>query len=418
VRIRKRLRRSAPTLYQAAVRAYRLVERALGALTATVHLLVLSATRRSRSAHAIAARPDLRVVLDGCIFQERPFGIARLWRAIMAEWSESGFSKSVVVLDRGGTAPRFPGFEYRRTPRLRAHDSITQRRMLEAVCRAEAADLAVSTWYTCPTKTRSLLYVYDMTPEIGEWNLDEPIWREKAAAIAHASAYACLSQNTLNDLVTEFPEAANKPNTLVLPGVEASFVPASQAKIAELASRLALPANYYLFIGYRDAYKNADLLFEALPLLHDTEDFGVLLIGGAPQLEPGFALLAGNVTVRLASLSDDELRAAYTGAAALLYLSRYEGFGLPILEAMACGCPVITCRNSSLPEAAGDAAIYVDADDPHALREAMLRVREPRAREALIASGHERARMFRWPQAATILGGAIEAAAKSGESSQ
>jgi glycosyltransferase involved in cell wall biosynthesis len=260
-----------------------------------------------------------------------------------------------------------------------------------------------------------LLYVYDMTPEVGGWNLRAPVWRDKIAAIAHASAYACLSQSTLNDLVSVYPKAAQRPCEVVLPGVEISFAPASDGEVAALADKLELPTNYYLFIGYRDAYKNADLLLAALPLLRDVNDLGVLLIGGAPSLEPGFAALAHGVPIRLADLSDSELRAAYTGAAALLYLSRYEGFGLPILEAMACDCPVITCRNSSLPEAAGDAAIYVDADDPRALHDAMLQVLESPLREELIGRGRQRAGMFRWARTAAVLGRALEAAVDGGK---
>jgi glycosyltransferase involved in cell wall biosynthesis len=101
-------------------------------------------------------------------------------------------------------------------------------------------------------------------------------------------------------------------------------------------------------------------------------------------------------------LSDDHLRIAYSGARALLYPSRYEGFGLPILEAMSCGCPVITCATASIPEVAGRAAIFVDPGDVEALSAAMDRVREESERRRLITAGLEQAKKFTWQTTAAI----------------
>ncbi|PKQ30215.1 MAG: glycosyl transferase [Actinobacteria bacterium HGW-Actinobacteria-10] len=414
VSLKKRMLVGAPGLYRAFAAAYRGLMRLIGALAAARYIAGLALTGANRRRPAGDTGSGVRIVLDGCIFQDRPFGIARLWRAIMAEWSREGFANHVIVLDRGATAPRLPGFTYRRVPRLRAYDSASGRAMLEAVCRTESADLFISTHYTYPAKTRTLLYLYDMTPEMGGWDLDQPVWREKAGAIAHASAYACLSRNTLDDLLGLHPEVRDRPHPLVLPGVEPTFVAAAPDEVARLVRELDLPTRYYLFIGHRDHYKNAELLFDTLPLLQDVEDIGLLLIGGAPRLESSFAERPGRIPTRIANLSDDELRAAYGGAAALLYLSRYEGFGLPILEAMACGCPVITCRNSSLPEAAGDAALYVDSDNPESLRQAMLTVLEPTVRADLIRRGFERAPGFRWRDSAEALARAIRDTAADG----
>ena len=109
------------------------------------------------------------------------------------------------------------------------------------------------------------------------------------------------------------------------------------------------------------------------------------------MIEPELRAVAPRVRARRLSLSDEELRLAYGGAEALVFPSRYEGFGLPVAEAMACGCPVITTPLSSLPEVAGDAALYVDPDDPRGLQEAFDHVREPLRRTAMIAAGASRA---------------------------
>jgi alpha-1,3-rhamnosyl/mannosyltransferase len=98
---------------------------------------------------------------------------------------------------------------------------------------------------------------------------------------------------------------------------------------------------------------------------------------------------------------DPDLPAVYTGASALVYPSLYEGFGLPILEAMACGCPVICSKVASMPEAAGDAALYIDPRDTDSLVHAIdTLVPDPGARQALKAAGLARAGQFTWEKTA------------------
>ena len=99
-------------------------------------------------------------------------------------------------------------------------------------------------------------------------------------------------------------------------------------------------------------------------------------------------------------LSDEELAIAYSGAIVLSYPSKYEGFGLPILEAMACGCPVITCENASIPEVAGEAAININDNDPEELANALSEVQKPGIRQLLIARGIEQAKKFTWSSTA------------------
>jgi hypothetical protein len=111
--------------------------------------------------------------------------------------------------------------------------------------------------------------------------------------------------------------------------------------------------------------------------------------------------------VHTLQLSDEELRLAYAGAVALVYPSKYEGFGLPVLEALACGCPVITTPNASLPEVAGEAAIYVKDDDVEGMADALCEVQKPTVRKSLIAKGLEQAKKFSWTKMAEIVSSAL-----------
>jgi hypothetical protein len=132
----------------------------------------------------------------------------------------------------------------------------------------------------------------------------------------------------------------------------------------------------------------------------------VLTSGGfLPRYE--FRSYTSGSVVHILKLSDDELRIAYSGAIALVYPSKYEGFGLPVLEALACGCPVITCPNSSIPEVAGNAAIYVEDSDVHAMADALCEVQKPSIRQGLISAGLEQAKKFSWTKMADTVSSAL-----------
>ena len=111
--------------------------------------------------------------------------------------------------------------------------------------------------------------------------------------------------------------------------------------------------------------------------------------------------------VRRLALDDTDLRAAYAGAHALLYPSKYEGFGMPPVESMACGTPAIVCRNSSLPEVVGDAALYVDENDPTDMADAIMKLYDPGLRADLVERGLRQAARFTFASTAQELARAL-----------
>jgi glycosyltransferase involved in cell wall biosynthesis len=373
-----------------------------------------------REAHARGGSTSGRegvIVVDGVFFQHfLDTGIARVWRSYLREWVKSGFARRVVFLDRAGVGPRIPGLPTRSVPLWRSGLSAVDSLRLQRICDEEGAELFVSTYYTTPIGTPSLMLVYDLIPERLGLDMSDPVWEEKRRAVEHASVYACISENTRRDLLVLEPGSKGKRADVVPLGVDDVFTPASGAEVAAFRGEHALERPYFLVVGERrgvDGYKNAELVFRAFRDWAGADDYEIVCIGGRAAIEPELRAVAPRARARRLSLGDEELRLAYAGAEALVFPSRYEGFGLPVAEAMACACPVITTPLASLPEVAGDAALYVDPDDAASLRQAFAAVRDPQRRAAMIAAGRLRADALTWGGAASTFASLLATAAQT-----
>lgn len=178
-------------------------------------------------------------------------------------------------------------------------------------------------------------------------------------------------------------------------GVSAAFTPYGHA------ARFSRP--YYLYVGNHKPHKNFERLLRAFAACGLQRDF-LLISTGAPSLalQTVIAKLRLMATVRFTGcVTDEELAALYRGAAALVLPSLYEGFGLPVLEAMSCGTAVIASTAAALPEVAGDAALLVDPLSIDAIASALVRLASDDAlREELRARGLKRATRFSWDRTA------------------
>jgi glycosyltransferase involved in cell wall biosynthesis len=179
-----------------------------------------------------------------------------------------------------------------------------------------------------------------------------------------------------------------------------------------LARHGLAPGRYALAVGSRAAHKNLDALREAAALLA-SRGFALAAVGSAdPTVFRPAAGAAGPGAVALGRVGDAELRALYEGALCLVFPSRYEGFGLPPLEAMACGCPVVAAASGAVPEVCGDAALWFDAAVPQTLTEALRQLlEEDGLAEALRRRGLARAGAYSWRRAAEELLRLVEPAA-------
>ena len=192
-------------------------------------------------------------------------------------------------------------------------------------------------------------------------------------------------------------------------GVSEDFVPdQNKQEMAGLRQRWAIPAaGFILFVGGADPRKNHRLFLQSVAQVRSQlEGRVILLVGDAEHPQGSYRATAQALGLEqdvryTGRLDRDDLRRLYSCADVFVFPSCYEGFGMPVLEAMACGAPTITSSTSSLPEVAGDAALLVDPDDGEALGRAMVRVLSDQTlREGLRQRGFERARLFTWQRAA------------------
>jgi alpha-1,3-rhamnosyl/mannosyltransferase len=235
------------------------------------------------------------------------------------------------------------------------------------------------------------------------------------AAVRRATWIAAISQATASDLRGRFPRAAGK--TAVTPlAADRRFGRDEPPSADEVRGRHRLARPYVLAVGTLEPRKNLPRLIEAFAALPpDVRDRHELVLVGALGWETDETLAAiGRHRDRVRALGhvpDEELPALYRGAALFAYPSLYEGFGLPVLEAMAAGTPVLTSNVSSMPEVGGDAAVYCDPRDTASIREGLLSVlSDEHAGGALAEAGRRRAQEFSWDRHAREMLALIERA--------
>ena len=221
-----------------------------------------------------------------------------------------------------------------------------------------------------------------------------------------ADRIIAVSEATRRDLIAAYDLPPAKVQ--VIPEAAAPrFQPTSDAMQAEVRARYGLPERYLLYVGTLEPRKNLTRLLRVWTALRRTGEIPPLVLVGARGwlIEPFFESLAQNPyredVILPGYIADPDLPAVYGAAAAFVFPSLYEGFGLPPLEAMACGTPVACSNVSSMPEVVGDAAVTFDPRDDAAMIEALRRiVGESDLRADLRARGLRRAAEFSWARTA------------------
>ena len=233
-------------------------------------------------------------------------------------------------------------------------------------------------------------------------------------AVRRAGHVLADSSSTRSDLV-ELMGVDEARITVLHPGVEPRFRPVGDAdELARVRTTYRLPAQFVLGLGTLQPRKNFGVLIGAfaqavLSSPAECRDLHLVIVGERGWMYDDVLSKASTTGVRervhlVGFVADEHLPALYSLASVFAFPSLYEGFGLPILEAMACGVPVVAADNSSLPEVAGEAAVLFDAHDEAALAQALVLLQSDLGlRKRLVQEGLERAGNFSWSRAADQL---------------
>ena len=217
-----------------------------------------------------------------------------------------------------------------------------------------------------------------------------------------ALSIIAISENTKRDIIREFPFTKGKVTVVPLAGGDIYLPVKDKDRLQTVARQFKLPDKFILFVGTLEPRKNITRIIEALPLVADQELKLVVVGKKGWQWEVIFdrveQLKLKQRVQFLDYINTIDLVAMYSLAQVFTFPSLYEGFGLPVLEAMQCGCPVVTSRVSSLPEVAGEAAILVNPYKVKAIAAGIDKAIE--YRRDLRLAGLTRAQRFSWEQTA------------------
>ncbi|NOU38457.1 MAG: glycosyltransferase family 4 protein [Ferruginibacter sp.] len=245
-----------------------------------------------------------------------------------------------------------------------------------------------------------VLTVYDMIHELyPQYFINDPleVTKNKKILLEKATKIIAVSKNTKKDILKIYPHIDSNKIEVIYHGNSIYYAKSITVN---------LPEKYILFVGERANYKNFIFMLESLKdVLHNNKTIHIICAGGGK-----FTVAEKNKISELGLenqviqkyFEDNELGTFYHNAICFIFPSEYEGFGIPILEAMACSCPIILTNNSSFPEVAGEAGIYFELNNLEDLKNKVkMLIENNSTRREYIKKGLERSKLFSWEKAAT-----------------
>lgn len=356
----------------------------------------------------------MNLLVDGIIFQNQTQGgISRIYSEILPRMSDIESELSVELLTSGVLKQPVPVHEQIRHARFLSLERLFPgrwfyrfRRKIRAfsqLYKLSGHDGYIwhSTYFTRPLYWHGPIVLtlpdmlYEQFPELFSRPIDQAIREHRRNCIQEADAIICITHSTRNDLLNYYDIPLEKLHVVHL-------------ACNDIFQQLPIGKNrrekpFLLYVGGRQHYKNFQRLLQAYATWEMRQEINLLVVG-APWTSKEKELLAQldlNLHVELMSgVSDNKLSLLYNEAAAFVYPSLYEGFGLPLLEAMSCGCPVVASRIPSSVEVAADSAFYFDPENNDDMQSALSAALSCGRGSEKVHRGLKRASLFSWDKCA------------------
>jgi glycosyltransferase involved in cell wall biosynthesis len=353
----------------------------------------------------------VRIAIDARKLHD--YGIGTYVRNLLRHLARQDHETDYVVICRPAHVSSVLqlGANFRPLPTRARPYSVGEQIAIPALVSREKPDLFHTPHYVLPPLTRcpSVVTIHDcihlMFPQYLPNRFAYAYARTFMSAAAHRSARVLtVSETSKRDILRFFTVPEDKV-TVIPNAIDERFgTPPADDEIQRVRERYQLSDEFVLYTGNIKPHKNVDRLIDAFHQLRE-EGFGqlrLLIIGDEISTHPSLRRAVHRWKLHkhvrfLGFVPDQTLAVLYRLASVFVFPSLYEGFGLPPLEAMASGTPVVTSNVSSLPEVVGDAAVLIDPLDPAAIASGIRQVlTDPGLRADLVARGLERARMFSW----------------------
>lgn len=352
----------------------------------------------------------MKILYDHQIFTQQQYGgISRYFFELIKRYDGIDNSCDVATIFSDNAyynkdvnpylKPFFPNSKFRGKQRIVTY--LNSRKSLNII-QKEGYDVFHPTYYNdyFLDKIKRKPFVvtfYDMIHEkfsnqFEDLGLDTKIYDNKKRLLEHSSKIIAISETTKNDIMEFFDVDASKIDVVYLGNSLQNF---------DIGHRPLVEDDYVLFVGNRGLYKNFDFFITAIASLLINSNLKLICAGGGDFTPQEVMLIQSlkleNCVVFKKISNDDVLANYYANALFFCFPSLYEGFGIPVLESFACGCPTLLSNGGSLPEIGGDAALYFDPIDGESLRKAMEElINNNVLRLKLKEKGFERLKQFSW----------------------
>lgn len=363
------------------------------------------------------------IFIDGIIYGEKTYGgIARMWDEIIPRlhykhlplilllpFKSNNSLQSQLGSKENIQLPR--DFFY--WPRRIFNHVEVRSNILKGLYGASKARIFHSTYFTTVDSPRTVKFItiYDMIYEIfmatqpTKW--DRQVLHNKQICIENADQIICISNNTKRDLLKFYPKISESQISVIHPGTPTLEKENTHISLFDISTRYGIKISahdYYLVVGRLDRYKNFKILVDLLEQNQKARQYKFLCVGsgGSTEIREIASATYPNNFIFIDFVQNEELAVLYRNAIGLVYPSLYEGFGLPVLEAMSHSCPVACAYSSSLPEVGGEAAFYFDPLSTSELYQRLIDLMDC-DREQVVIKGLRQVQKFSWDESVSAL---------------